>query len=149
MNFKRVAIIGSILVSMMGCSKENIDRILYSEKINLYDKGYLVEVRALEDGQGRRLRIYEQGVERAPDSTSKWAGVSFARDDNGDGKIYSLKGPILGLIYSIDKTGNLVKSDRENSEYVTGKHEQVIKKSKENKNGWEKIRSVEKRRIRS
>ena len=127
-----VLVCGISALLLAGCSKEDANRVLYQENIDLYGKNYLVEVRGLEKGQVRRLWIYDMGVDRTPGTTSEWAGISFARDDDGDGKIDSLKGPILGLVYSIDKSKSItISNDQKN---VMNKLERVLNNS-ENKHG--------------
>lgn len=124
MNFKKLAFVTGISLSLFtGCSKK--EEVLYKETIDLGGTKYIVEVRSLGNGPGRRLWIYNQEVERIPNTTSEWAGVSFALDEDGNGGIDSLKGPISGYYISIE--GTSPSFDRERSKEVYNKLEDVLK----------------------
>ena len=85
-----ISIIGiASLVSFNSCNSKK-DLPLYTEIIDILGKNYTVEVRSLNQN-GKRLWIYEEGVDR---TESKWEGVSFALDRDGDRKVDKLQGPI-------------------------------------------------------
>jgi len=90
------SLIGKIIIASIvlvgGCSDGN--RTVYEEKFSLEGIEYVVEVKPPFKSKGNRLWIYEQGVNSVENTTSEFAGISFAIDNDGDNKVDSLKGPL-------------------------------------------------------
>ena len=85
-----ISIVSIISLITLGSCNSKKDLPLYTEEPKILGKHYTVEVRALDEN-GTRLWIYENGVDR---TKSKWNGVSFALDKDGNNKIDRLQGPI-------------------------------------------------------
>ncbi|MBI2045015.1 hypothetical protein HYT23_03080 [Candidatus Pacearchaeota archaeon] len=128
MDYKKIIpILGVSLLSFLGCSKK--DDVLYTERISIDASEFIVEVRPI-DKVGRRLWIYDCGIDR---SKSQWAGVSFALDEDGNGKIDRLKGPLLAYILDHDSTRQddpyAITVNKKRNDSLSGKLNQVLRNS--------------------
>ncbi len=137
MSYKKlISVLGLSSLILLGCSKK--EDALYTEKINLDESEFIVEVRSLNK-TGKKLWIYDCGVDR---SKSQWAGVSFALDEDGNCEVDNLKGPLLGYILDKDSTRQnnpyAIVINKEKNDNLNEKLNQVLKNSKIGKNNGRK-----------
>lgn len=131
MKLKEIILAGCIfgISSLIGCQKRN--EVLSVAEIKLYDHPYRVEIRSPHEYcKGKRLFIYDKNIEQNK-SKSKFEGLSFAVDVDGDEKIDTITGPISELFVNIQKDNeNKVFVDEVKHNHIENKLNEILEKTK-------------------